>query len=126
VSEKFIALLEDVATVLGTFSESPPVGASTLVWDGTAYVPAAEAEDRPFDPSAAKWWATFITVVALLAGQSCPLSEKQREYLNRLLFGGMGSFNDFWLDEELGSAAVKANQRLERLRDRLFNEFKAM
>lgn len=117
----FVSLLEAVATALARFSDPAP--ASARKWDGTAYVPAGVSA---FDPYAAKWWGIFTTLAGLLAGQEA-LSERQKAYLDRLLFGGMGSFNDFVLDEaRLGSTAAQTNQELGTLRKKLFEEFRRM
>jgi hypothetical protein len=116
-----VELLEAVADVLAEFSEVGSAGAR--VWDGSAYVPM---KTSPFDPYAAKWFGVFSSLIGVLTGEDA-LSDKQTEYLDRLLFGGMGSFNDFVLDEErLGSAAVRANQQLDDLRKKLFEEFRRM
>lgn len=115
----FIDLLRQVAVVLARFSEST-VDAS-LKWNGNAYVPATRT---PFDPYAAKWWARIVTISDLIENQDAPISSRQKIYLNQILFGGMGSFNDFMLDEQrLGSQAHSANQELNRLRKAMFTEF---
>jgi hypothetical protein len=81
----------------------------------------------PFDPYAAMWWATLTTMAEMLRGQDGLISDRQRRFIGRGLFGGMGSLNDFWLDErQLGSAAKDANERLDQLRSQLFAEFQRL
>jgi hypothetical protein len=116
----FIELLRRLINVLGPFSE--PSHAGSKIWDGTAYVSAAQ---RSFDPFAAKWWATLTAIAEMLDKQGAPPSPEQKAYLDRLLFGGMGSLNDFVLDErQLGVEARQANQELNRLRKELFEQFR--
>lgn len=116
----FVDLLRRAAAVLAPFSE--PQGSGSLRWDGTAYAPPGRTK---FDPYAAKWWATLTAIAELLDGQVAPLSPQQKSYLERLLFGGMGSFNDFVLDEQpIGANATQANQELNQLRKAMFDEFR--
>ena len=115
----FVGSIRCVAVVLSQFAE--PQVAGSRRWDGAAYVVAGRVT---FDPYAAKWWATLVTIAELLGGQSTPLSAQQKSYLDRLLFGGMGSFNDFVLEESrLGPDARQANQELNQLRKVMFDEF---
>jgi len=120
MKNSFIDLLHAAAGVLAKFAETSASGG--LIWSGTAYVQSSNAK---FDPYAAKWWSILTAVAGLLDAQDTPLSPRQREYLSRLLFGGMGSFNDFALDESwLGSEAVRANRELDRLRKEMFEQFR--
>jgi hypothetical protein len=119
---KFADSLQATAGVLAGFAEHTSAG--TLRWDGTAYTPAPPT---PFDPYAAKWWGVLTALAGLLEGQDAPLSAQQKQYLERLLFGGMGSFNDFILDEvRLGPGAKQANQELAALRKVLFEQFRRL
>jgi hypothetical protein len=93
-----------------------------MTWDGKAYAPASQ---RKFDPFAAKWWALLTAIVEMLDKQGAPLSPEQKAYLDRLLFGGMGSLNDFVIDERnVGAEARQANQELDRLRKELCEQFR--
>jgi hypothetical protein len=115
----FVSLLREIAALLGRFSESEDMGSRQ--WDGTAYSAAVR---RNFDPYASKWWAMLTTIAEMLEGQDAPLSQRQRLYLDRLLFGGMGSLNDLVLDEQrIGPEAQQVNQELRRLTKALFGEF---
>jgi len=118
----FIDLLRHAAAVLSRFAEPPSGGA--LQWDGTKYAAAG----RPaYDPYAAKWWATLTAISEVVGGQDTPLSARQKAYLDRLLFGGMGSLSDFALDEnQLGAEARTANQELSNVRRALFESFQAL
>jgi hypothetical protein len=80
-----------------------------------------------FDPYAAKWWSALTAFAGLLASQDAPLSERQKTFLQRVLFGGMGSLSDFVFDEtRLGAEARQANQELNRLRAQLFAQFERL
>ena len=118
----FIEALEQTIKVLGRFA-SPP-GQNSLRWNGVAYV--STAQQAPFDQGAAIWCSTLEAIAALLASQDCRISQRQRHYLDRALFGGMGSLNDFQIDERLGAAAKKANVELNHLRERLFHAFQRL
>lgn len=114
----FARSLRDMARALESFSEPASGG---LTWNGMAYVSGSHSS---FDPFAAKWWAILTTLADFLEAQETHLSKAQRDYLDRLLFGGMGSFNDFVLDEsQFGSKARQANAELVRLRKRMFEEY---
>lgn len=118
----FVDLLRHATAILAPFSEPPNGGA--LHWDGTRYSPAGR---DVYNPYAAKWWATLTAITEVVGGQDVPLSARQRDYLDRLLFGGMGSFNDFALDEsQLGAAAKTANQELRDVRQVMFKSFRAL
>ena len=111
-----IELLEQACTQLQPFTSE--VAAGALVYDGTRYAPAPA---RSMDPYALAWWATFRTVIALLEGEWA-LKKRHREYLLHSICGGMGSFQDFSLDEaRWGESAVTANKELERIRSQLFD-----
>jgi hypothetical protein len=115
----FVSLLQAITRVLGQFCDE--TSSTALRWDGKAYVPSTVA---PADVQAAKWWGVLTALAGMLDAQAAPLTVEQRAYLDRLLFGGMGSLNDLWLDEQrLGSQATSANSELDRLRRDLFDAF---
>jgi hypothetical protein len=67
------------------------------------------------------WFATLTAIEALIAGQDSPLTERQRAYLQTLLFGGMGSLQDVFFDpKSLGEAAVVINKKLKEQVSELF------
>ena len=118
----FTELLGEVANLLGKYIHPPAKG--TLTWDGTKYAAIAP---NPFDPGAGIWWGIISAMAGLLQSQDGPLSAEQKAYVERLLFGGMGSFNDFSLDAEtLGSEAREANESLDTLRNALFKQFRQL
>jgi len=122
MSKVFTELLREAVIVLARFSDVSSPGVRK--WDGHAYVPSGSSQA---DPPAAKWWGLLTALSGMLDAQTAPLSEEQREYLDHLLFGGMGSFNDFVLDQNrLGPDAAAANQELNRLRKEMFAEFRKM
>ena len=94
-----------------------------LVWDGRSYSQATST--RGPDPYAAEWWTVLETMGDLLRYQDGPLSDMQIDYIRRRLLGGMGSFNDFRLNEkELGEEAAEANKLLDQLVDELYTMIK--
>jgi len=118
----FIAALRSIADELKPFIESSSTG--SLSWNGTAYV---KGKDKSADPGALAWWSSLNTIADLLEAQESTLSAKQYDYLNRVLFGGMGSLNDFWLNKDtLGEEAQDANNRIREKTTKLFGLFKLL
>ena len=119
---RFIAVLRSIADELKPFIESSSSG--SLSWNGTAYV---KGKDKSPEPYALAWWSTLCTIADLLEAQESTLSAKQYDYLKRVLFGGMGSLNDFWLNKEvLGEEAESANNRIKGKTTQLFDLFKLL
>ena len=82
---------------------------------------------RTPDPYALAWHASLTTIAAMIQEQDSPLSVRQVEYLRRTLFGGMGSFNDFWIDEkQFGEPARRANTLLGEKHTALFELFRCL
>ena len=108
---QLIELLKQASQILEPFTQN--TGASTLVHDGTRYAPALPQSPEPY---ALAWWSSFQAIIALFDGVDT-LTPSQLDYLRHSLCGGMGSFNDFSLDEaRLGASATKANQQLTQIR----------
>jgi hypothetical protein len=63
------------------------------------------------------------TIAQLLARQGGAPRPQQVDYLNAVLFGTMGSLQDFTLDVELNPEAREANRELGRLREELYQQF---
>jgi hypothetical protein len=118
----FARLLDDYTEVLEPFIESSRRGG--LHWNGSEYAPTTE--DRVADPYALSWWSTLRTISALVSSQPC-LTGEQIEYLQRELFGGMGSLNDFSLDtKRWGEKAKVANEQLGKIRHDLYSCFQTL
>lgn len=118
MNSDLVDLLRRIAGILSQFTEVRIPGA--LAWDGQAYVHGSQAM---FDPGAAKWWGMLTGIAAMLERQPTPLAPEQAVYLSHLLGGGMGSLNDFEIDQGLGASAVKANTELTRLKAALIEQF---
>lgn len=119
MSNDFVGRLKEATEVLARFIQ--PVVSGAKRWDGKAYVPVQPAD---VDVQAAKWWGLLTAIAELISKQAGSPSQMQKEYLERLLFGGMGSFNDFALDEgRFGSAAHEGNRELIRIRKEILAEF---
>lgn len=122
MSSIFINVLRAITDVLAQFTDTSVPGA--LKWDGRAYAPSTTG---PTDVLAGKWWGMLSALADILEVQMTPLTAEQKNYLDRLLFGGMGSLNDLVLDEQrLGRQAAQANLELNRLRKELFDAFQLM
>jgi hypothetical protein len=118
---RFVEQLKATAKELAPLSQS--ARASSLMWNGTEYVRAGET--RTPDPYALSWQTMLIAIAELLDAQEGPLTGKQAEYLERLLFGGMGSLNDLFFDPKVGGDTAKTvNDRLDKRRRALFASFK--
>jgi hypothetical protein len=73
------------------------------------------------DHSAVAWWSSLTSIAEMIDRQRWPLTKPQLEYLRSTLFGGMGSFQDWSLEQQsYGSDATNTNKRLEKLRSELF------
>lgn len=117
---EFIEQLKAVAEELKPLTQAASPGAAT--WNGKEYVKGGEKKP---DPYALAWWSTLVSVAELIDAQEAPLSLKQIDYLDRLLFGGMGSLNDLCFDPKTsGASADLVNRRLDEKRQALFVSFK--
>jgi len=84
-----------------------------------------EREPARFEPQPLAWWSTLTAIAEMIDNQDTPLSEKQAAYLNRLLFGGMGSLNDLSISSKSSEADPKTiDAQLNRQRQLLFASFK--
>lgn len=98
--------------------------AGGLTWDGSEYVRATVDKDP--DAYALAWWSTLNTLSDMIEYQDTELSPRQISYLERSLFGGMGSLNDLWFDERrYGILAKEINTKLSHSRELLFSAFSA-
>jgi hypothetical protein len=118
MTKAFIATLREIIDLLGKYSDSVEPGAHR--WDGRAYT---QATSQSCHPGAAKWWACLSAIADMIELQDSPPSNRQRAYLTQVLFGGMGSFNDFVLDAQHVPEAIAKNRELDRLREVLFHNF---
>jgi len=115
----FISTLRSIADELRPFTQS--ANPSSRSWNGTAYVKAGGESPEPF---ALAWCATLNTIADLIEAQDAQLSLKQVSYLERILFGWMGSRQDFYLDKDrLGESANKANNEIKKKTNYLFESF---
>lgn len=120
MSRSFPGLLRATATILSRFGQGPPIDATR--WDGGGGGARGPSRPPAPDAQAAKWWGVFTALSGVLEDQRA-LSAEQRAFLRQLLFGGIGSFDEFVLDE--GGpvpGAAEANQELDRLRGEIARE----
>ena len=117
---RFVNLLDQISRELVRYSVARLPGDE--IWDGERFVKVRQLGEA--DLAALLWYQKITTISTLIGGQESSVSEKQSEYLNRLLFGGMMSLNDLSFDEEkLGTYAAGLNDRLGELRTQLFTAF---
>jgi hypothetical protein len=110
-----LELLEKCVSILQPFTDN--VGTNTLRWDGSAF---ATTPPQAADPYALAWWASLRTAVELLGAQD-RIAKSQFALLRRMLFGGMGAFNDFQLDTaRWGQKGEAANKLLDQCRAELY------
>lgn len=109
---KFLAQLRSIADELAPLTISASSGSA--VWDGTKY---AKSGPRTANPSAMVWRSLLTAIAELVEGQGAPITPRQRDYLQRLLFGGMGSLND------LGFGQPGLDRALDEKRQLLFAYF---
>lgn len=112
---KFIEQLRATAAELEPLTKSTLPGAMT--WNGSEYVKNVGEANAP-DPYALAWWSTLTTIADLIEAQETQLTDKQFAYLNRVLFGGMGSLAD------LSFNSKSVNEGLNKSRQLLFESFK--
>ena len=113
----FIEELRSAGEILKPFIESHDAGSQK--WDGSTYTKADKTK-KP-DPYALAWWSTLRTMADMLEAQESEITEKQKEYIQHELCGGMGSLSDFCLDTEIpGKQAEEASKELHKATSRLF------
>jgi hypothetical protein len=114
---RFVDCLRAVASDLEPLTQASKSG--DLVWDGNEYRRTA-SEKQP-DAYALAWWSTLNTLADMIEYQEGELNLRQLSYLQRELFGGMGSLNDLWFDSRsLGQVAKEVNEKLRLSREALF------
>lgn len=83
------------------------------------YVDASRG--RQSHPYILFWWGNMLTVAGLIEYQKVPITEEQKRYLLKEFLGGMGSFNDFSLNQEdVQKDAEEVNNRLREAKARLY------
>lgn len=113
---EFTKYLRKTAEGLRPLTQVASSNAAT--WDGKEYV--KQGEKKP-DPFALAWWSTLLAISELIDAQNDSLSLQQIAYLDRLLFGGMGSLNDLYFDpQSAGPSAQAVNKQLDENRKILF------
>lgn len=123
--KEFIQALHEVADFLKDYTKAVTPG--SLVWNGKSYVKETSTEKRLPSPYTLAWWGDFMTIIGLIESQDCDISTSQIDYLRRELFGGMGSFLDFYLSELDGikdEDIKKTNEQLEQLKAALSQAFR--
>jgi hypothetical protein len=116
----FVNELRALAKDLEPLTQAATCG--DMAWDGKEY--RRVTSDAHLDPYALAWWSTLNTLADMIDYQDTELSRRQISYLQRVLFGGMGSLNDLFFDERrLGQIAKEINKKLRVSRELLFAAF---
>ena len=110
----FLKQLRETADVLKPLTLHASSGSA--IWDGRQYIKNGEL--RVPDPFALSWWSRLHTIADLIEAQESPLGPNQIAYLDRVLFGGMGSLQD------LSFESSSLNKDLDNRRHALFVIFK--
>ena len=107
-----VSLLRQIVTELEPYTSLPLHSTSST--DQGQFGPEAS---RQSEISAVQGWSkTLEQFAAEVEKHNGPLPERERETIGSNLFGGMGSFTDFYLDERIfGSRAKATNERLMAL-----------
>jgi len=116
-----VSLLRQIVTELEPYTSLPLHSTSST--DQGQFGPEAS---RQSEISAVQGWSkTLEQFAAEVEKHNGPLPERERETIGSNLFGGMGSFTDFYLDERIfGSRAKATNERLMALTHDLYSAFK--
>lgn len=112
---KLISQLRELADDLQPLTRSALSG--SLIWNGTEYAKSEKSETP--DPYALAWWLTLRTTASLLEAQTGAVDPKQIGFLKNLLFGGMGSLGDFYVDPKCARNAESINMKLSKKRSTL-------
>lgn len=116
----FITGLRELAQELEPFINEIEPG--QRIWNGTTW--AVTDETKRADKYAVAWHSTLSTAADLLNLQDSSISAAQKEYFRKSLFGGMGSFQDFYVDKKVyGEEAETANKNLDLKLTKFFEFF---
>jgi hypothetical protein len=119
MKKQLIAMLRDTASVLEPLTEEVVLGAKR--WNGTEYKKVERAEEeRHLNPYALAWWSRLNTIADLLELQETSPTPGQQEYIKRILFGGMGSLTDFFIDPHTHRNNANVNRTLKAKLGELF------
>jgi hypothetical protein len=118
-----MAVLRAIIAELGPYSTVRSKGSKH--WDGTKYVDVTEDSASRFQCGAAIWLVKLNTIADMIETQGYDVPAKQRVYLAGTLFGGMGSLQDFALDEASDPEARASNAKLVALYRELGEAFRS-
>ena len=93
------------------------------MWNGTNYAtPIAESQE--VEPYALGWLLTLTTISELLERQRSEPSRAQLDYVERELFGGIGSLTDFDFRSRIKDA--NATEQWEACRSDAYKKFEQL
>ena len=119
----FVKQIRDIAEFLVPHIDDKKKGQK--IWNGKKYA-EYRGEEYQGDSYARLWYSTLIVLAEMIDRQESKLTRRQKEFISGLLFGGMGSFNDYSLREAFQMDVYDANQVLDKLRGNLFATFKQL
>ena len=119
----FVSHLKDTAKFLLPHIDDWKLGQK--IWNGEKY-DEYRGEEFKADPYARLWYSTLTVLAEMIERQETKLTRRQSDFIERLLFGGMGSFNDYSLGTAFQQGVAEANQILDALRKTLYTTFKQL
>jgi hypothetical protein len=117
----FVRQIRDIAEFLVPHIDDRKKGQK--IWNGEKYT-EYRGEEYEGDSYARMWYSMLIVLAEMIDRQESNLTTRQKEFISSLLFGGMGSFNDYSLRKAFQKDVSEANQVLDTLRENLYATFK--
>ena len=119
----FVSQLKDTAKFLLPHIDDRKSGQK--IWNGKKY-DEYHGDDFKADAHARLWYSTLTLLAEMIDRQESKLTTRQSEFIGTLLFGGMGSFNDYSLATPFRQGVGEANQALNAMRENLYEIFKEL
>jgi hypothetical protein len=119
----FVSQLKDTAKFLLPHIDDRKKGQK--IWNGQRY-DEYRGEEFKADSSARLWYHTLTVLAEMIERQESNVTTRQSEFIDRLLFGGMSSFNDYYLSTAFQQDVTDANQMLDAMRKSLYAIFKEL
>jgi hypothetical protein len=88
----FVSQLKGITKFLSPHTDDRKKGQK--IWNGKRYEEYC-GEEFKADSYARLWYSTLTVLAEMIERQETKLTTRQSEFVGRLLFGGMGSFNDY-------------------------------
>jgi hypothetical protein len=119
----FVKQIKDIVEFLKPHINDKKKGRK--IWNGKKYAEYC-GEEYEGDSYGRLWYSTLIVLAEMIDRQESKLTRRQKEFISRFLFGGMGSFNDYSLRKAFQKDVSEANQELDTLRGNLYATFEQL